>query len=232
MSSGPWPVIDRSTQRVIAVIALMIVAAWALRGYLPGGERVAEREKPPSNPAALVVVVVMLSAAVAIIGFAIIARMRDRRPGALRRAPCRAARARWGARRWRFSLIAARHGDRLPAARAAVDATGRAGRPNSPRPLRRPPRTPVLRIPTTASGRGPGFAEPESDTNVVGYLVPPMLMLMVLVVVGTAIASRRRRSVRPAVPRRRRRRRAPDPRTARRNPSRGQQKSAWPRSVT
>ena len=46
--------IDRSTQRVIAVIALMIVAAWALRGYIPGGERVAEREKPPSNPAALV----------------------------------------------------------------------------------------------------------------------------------------------------------------------------------
>ncbi len=34
--------------------------------------------------------------------------------------------------------------------------------------------------------------EPESDTNVVGYLVPPMLVLMVLVVVGTAVASRRR----------------------------------------
>ena len=91
--------IDRSTQRVIAVITLMIVAAWALRGYIPGGERVAEREKPPSNPAALAVIVVMLCAAVAIIGFAVIARMREIvGPDAPRRAPCHAARARWGGR--------------------------------------------------------------------------------------------------------------------------------------
>ena len=68
--------IDKSTQRVIAVIALLIVAAWALRGYIPGGEPVAERERPPSNPAALVVVIAMLTAAVAIIG------VRDHRPDA------------------------------------------------------------------------------------------------------------------------------------------------------
>ncbi len=54
----------------------------------------------------------------------------------------------------------------------------------------------------------PADSEPESETNVVGYLVPPMLVLMVLVVVGTAIASRRRGSGEVAVPRRRRRRRA------------------------
>ena len=35
--------IDRSTQRVIAVIALMTVAALALRGHIPGGEPIAER---------------------------------------------------------------------------------------------------------------------------------------------------------------------------------------------
>ena len=73
--------IDRSTQRVIAVIALIIVAAVALRGYIPGGgEPISERERPPSNPAALIVVIVMVCAAVAIIGFAIIARLRDRTP--------------------------------------------------------------------------------------------------------------------------------------------------------
>jgi hypothetical protein len=33
----------------------------------------------------------------------------------------------------------------------------------------------------------------DSDTDVVGYLVPPMLALMVLVVIGTAVASRRQR---------------------------------------
>ena len=91
--------IDRSTQRVIAVIALLIVAALALRGYIPGIEPVAERERPPSNPAALIVVIAMVSAAVAIIGFAIIARMRDRTPEApRRRASCRGVRARWGGR--------------------------------------------------------------------------------------------------------------------------------------
>ena len=47
--------IDRSTARAIAVIALLSVAAWALRGYMPGGEPVADRQRPPSNPAALVV---------------------------------------------------------------------------------------------------------------------------------------------------------------------------------
>ena len=167
--------IDRSTQRVIAVIALMTVAALALRGYIPGGERVAEREKPPSNPAALAVVVVMLSAAVAIIGFAIIARLRDRAPGALRRAPA-AQPGRDGAADLALLADRARHGHRLAAARAVVDEVGWAGPPEQPASA--PPAVPDTSAPEPRATDPPraSESEPESDTNVVGYLVPPMLM--------------------------------------------------------
>jgi len=186
--------IDRSTQRVIAVIALMIVAAWALRGYIPGGERVAEREKPQSNPAALAVVVVMLSAAVAIIGFAIIIRMRDRRP---RRAPAGAVPRGTGAMgrpTWRFALIML---GMVIGCLFLVLLLSRWGGLEPPKqPASAPQAVPdaTAPVPTTPPPPPPSESEPDSATNVVGYLVPPMLVLMVLVVIGTAVASRRRGS--------------------------------------
>ena len=186
--------IDRSTQRVIVVIALMTVAAWALRGYIPGGERVAEREKPPTNPAALAVVVVMLSAAVAIIGFAIIARMRDRRPrrppaGALPRSPGAIGRP-----TWRFSLIVL--GMVIGCLLLVLLLTRWGGLGPPEQPASAPPAARDTSAPDPRATDPPraSESEPESDTNVVGYLVPPMLVLMVLVVVGTAVASRRRGS--------------------------------------
>ncbi len=223
--------IDRSTQRVIAVITLMIVAAWALRGYIPGGERVAERERPPSNPAALIVVIAMLCAAVAIIGFAIIARMRDRRAQTPLGGRPATQPGRGGAAELAFLPDAARHGDRLPVARAAVDATRRADRTTRVRSTGCPGDQCSGR-PTPHRARRPRTSEPESDTNVVGYLVPPMLVLMVLVIVGTAIASRRQRGA-PS-------RSTPSTTTPTRCirprqpgfPSPGRQKSDWPRSAT
>jgi hypothetical protein len=187
--------IDRSTQRVIAVIALMTVAAWALRGYIPGGERIAEREKPPSNPATLAVVVVMLSAAVAIIGFAIIVRLRDRRPrrppaGSLPRSPGAAGRP-----TWRYSLIMLGMVIGCLLLVLLLTRWGPLGPPEQPAYV--PPAVPDTSAPDsrTTDPRPPSSeSDPESGTNVVGYLVPPMLVLMVLVIVGTAIASRRRGS--------------------------------------
>src|SRR5260370_32196402 len=100
--------IDRSTARAIAVVALLFVAAWALRGYLPGVEPVADRERPASSPVALVVDVALLAGSVAIIGIAIISRLRNRqarRPalGQLPESPGPMARP-----ASRFSLIALR----------------------------------------------------------------------------------------------------------------------------
>ena len=81
------------------MIALLFATAWALRGYLPGSEPVADRQRPQSGPAALVVDVALLSISVAIIGYAIsrgcaIARRGARDPGGYPRAG-----APWGARR-------------------------------------------------------------------------------------------------------------------------------------
>ncbi len=103
--------IDRSTQRVIAVIALMTVAALALRGYIPGisgDESIGEPQRPPSNPAALFVVIAMVCAAVLIIG------IRDHRAAArshpearFGRSPAAGSRppsvARTGASQWSCS---------------------------------------------------------------------------------------------------------------------------------
>jgi hypothetical protein len=185
--------IDRSTARAIAVVALLFVAAWALRGYLPGIEPVADRGRPPSSPAALVVDVALLAGSVAIIGIAIISRLRNRqarRPGAGRLPESPGT---MGRPTWRFSLIAlgliigwlvlvlvlmrlivGSPGDQPPS-----------GFPTVPDPGSTPPPTnPVPRQPDSPD---------EPGTNIVAYLVPPMLILMALIVVGTAIVSRRQR---------------------------------------
>jgi hypothetical protein len=188
--------IDKSTARAIAVIALLFVAAWALRGYLPGIERVAERERGHSNPVALAVDVALLCISVVIIGFAIIARLRSRqvrRPGP---GQLPEGRGTVGRPTWRFSLIALAiliswlllimllmrlgvqgPGDQSPA-----------GTPTAVDPGSAPPTTANPPPPQPDSANDPA-------TNVVGYLIPPMLILMTLIVLGTVIASRRQRRI-------------------------------------
>jgi Domain of unknown function (DUF4129) len=185
--------IDKSTARAITVVALLFVAAWALRGYLPGIEPVADRERPPSSPAALVVDLALVAGSVVIIGFAIVSRLRNRqarRPGA---GQLPASPGTMGRPTWRFSLIAlgllicwlvlvlvlmrmgvGNLGDQPPSASPTVPDPGSTPTPTNPAP----------RQPDSPEDPGP---------NIIGYLVPPMLILMALIVVGTAIASRRQR---------------------------------------
>ena len=191
---------DKSTARAVAVIALLFVTAWALRGYLPGSEPVADRQRPTGGTAALVVDVALVSISVAIIGFAIITRMRYRR--ARRPAPGSLPEG-WGAMgrpTWRFSLIALAviiawlvlvmmlsqlgvqaPGDESPAGPAVTADPGSAQSTTNPLP----------RQPDSPANPGP---------NVIGYLIPPMLILMTLVVVGTAVVSRRQRRAAAAWP--------------------------------
>jgi Domain of unknown function (DUF4129) len=189
----PMAGIDKSTARAIAVVALLFVAAWALRGYLPGVEPAADRERPTSSPLALVVDVALLAGSVAIIGFAIISRLRNRqgrRPGMgqLPDSP-----GTMGRPSWRFSLIALGLMIAwlllvLVLMRLGVGSPGDqplSASPTVPDPGSTPPSTnPVPRQPDSPDDPG---------TGVIGYLVPPMLILMALIVVGTAIASRRQR---------------------------------------
>ena len=184
--------IDRSTQRVIAVIALVIVAALALRGYIPGGEP-AQRDRPASNPVATVVVIAMLSAAVAIVGFAIIARMRDRRPRPTSAGELPRGSGTIGRPTWRFSLIALGLIISWLLLVTLLTRVGGSGPPQQPASV--PPAASESAAPAP-DGRPPPrppSTEPDADTNVVRYLIPPMLVLMVLVVVGTTVASRRQR---------------------------------------
>ena len=184
--------IDRSTQRVIAVIALMIVAALALRGYIPGGEPITERERPPSNPAALIVVVAMVCVAVAIIGFAIIARLRDRTPTPASAGPLPRGSGATARPSWRVALVALAL---LIGWLVLVLVLMRLGGQSDQTPAGTPAdQETVNPAPDTAPQPAPADPEPETDSNVVGYLIPPMLTLMVVVIVGTAIASRRQRA--------------------------------------
>lgn len=190
--------IDTSIRRVIVVITLMVLAAWALRGYLPGASPPAEEsERPQSNPLALAAVLVLLCGAVAIIGFAILSRMRSPRPsrpaaGAL---PRRAAGA--GRPSWRFALVA------LAAIVGWLALVTLLSGVDEPGPVESPASSPAESADAVPSAPGdatapPAVDEDASDTNVVNYLIPPMLILMALVVVGTAVASRRQPRFTPA----------------------------------
>ncbi len=185
--------IDKSTARAIVVIALLFVAAWALRGYLPGSEPAADRQRPASSPLALVVDVVLLSISVAIIGIAIIKRLRGRTtrrpgPGHLPPSPGTVGRP-----SRRFALIA------LALAIAWVLLVMMLMRLEVPAPADQPTQGPPATAdpgsapPTTNQAPPQPDSQDEPGPNIVDYLVPPMLILMVLMVVGTAIVSRRQR---------------------------------------
>ena len=192
-------VIDRSTRRAIAVIALLVLAAVALRGYLPGHEDVAERQRPASSPPALVVDVVLLTAAVAIIGVAIITRLRDprARPATRGQLPERSG-GLTGRPTWRFSLIALGLLIGWLVLILLLMRVGALGPVDPPASVPATVPDQTTAPPTAGETQPPPTTPPEAGTNVVGYLVPPMLILMVLIIVGTVVASRRqRRGARP-----------------------------------
>jgi hypothetical protein len=187
----PMAGIDKSTARVIAVVALLFVIAWALRGYLPGSAPVADRQRPASSPLALVIDVALLSISVAIIGFAIISRLRNRqarRPGA---APLPQSPGTMGRPTWRFSLIALALAIGWLLLVMVLMQMGVQG-PGDQSPVSTTVADPGSTSPTTTNSAPPQPDSPDDPgANPIGYLVPPMLILMAVIVVGTAIVSRR-----------------------------------------
>lgn len=71
------PGMDKPTGRVVALIVLLLVAAAALRGYLPAQHQVARSES--GGRAAMVFMVAILATSLALVAIAIIARLRDPR---------------------------------------------------------------------------------------------------------------------------------------------------------
>jgi len=190
----PMAGIEKSTVRVIAVLALLFVTAWALRGYLPGVEPAADRHRPASNPAALIVDIALVSISVGIIAFAIVARLRNRqarRPGPTSLPEGRGA---MGRPTWRFSLVALAVVIAWLLLVLVLSRLGFGG-PGDHSPTG----APTAVDPGMSAPPAPNPVPPQPDSteqpspNVVGYLIPPMLILMVLVVFGTVLASRRQR---------------------------------------
>jgi hypothetical protein len=184
---------EKSTARAVAVLALLSVTAWALRGYLPGEQPAPGRERSPGSPLALIVDIALLGISVVIIGVAIVVRLRNgqlRRPGP---GALPLSRGSMGRPTWRFSLIAlgliigwlllvmmlmrlglGEPADHVPARTPTVVDPGTVA--PSPNPAPEPPDSP--------GGHGP---------NVLEYLVAPMVILMALIVVGSVVISRRQR---------------------------------------
>ncbi|MDT5146638.1 MAG: hypothetical protein QOC58_1283 [Mycobacterium sp.] len=72
------PGMDKATGRVVALIVLLIVAAAALRGYLPAQEH-STRTEPGSGRAATTFVVTALAGTLGVLAVAVVARLRDPR---------------------------------------------------------------------------------------------------------------------------------------------------------
>jgi len=187
---------DRSAQRVIVAIALLVVVTWALRGHLPGVEPLAERQPPRSNPAATAVVIAMVMVAAAIMAIAIIVRLRE--PSMRRPPPAEITHVVGTARRpsWRLAVVAliavicwlllilllSRIDGHPPDAVPPAE--------GGPPPAEAPP--PVEPRPPTEL--------PDPNDTLIGYLMPPMIALMVLVVIASVITQRRQRRAAPPPP--------------------------------
>lgn len=190
------PVIDKATGRVVAVIVLLIVVAAALRGYLPGVER-APRHEPPRSSASLVYVVALLAISLVIVGAAVIARLRDPR------TPATSA----GSLPERFGGGVGRPGWRVLLVGAAVLVgwlllvwlLTRFFGPHGIGQL--PDRTaPNTQLPTGDTVPPPERPrEPDTDEDVLGYLVASTVALLVLLVGGGVVAARRRRGTEPRI---------------------------------
>ncbi len=173
------------------LVALIFVAAAALRGYLPGAEP-GPREPAADNPIALAAVVGLLAAAVAVMAVAVITRLRNRSA-----APPRVtARSDWlrgdrGRPTWRIALVAfglilgwlllsmllGRLGGGLGGDTGAPGATPDAA-DSAP----------------DASGSAPTLpTEPDTGSNLLGYFYGATVVFLVVIVVGSMIAARRQR---------------------------------------
>ncbi|MGH3551331.1 MAG: DUF4129 domain-containing protein [Mycobacterium sp.] len=181
---------DKATGRVVAVIALLIVVAAALRGYLPGVEQ-ASREEPSRSSASLVYVAALLSISLVIVGVAVIARLRDPRT---RAASAGGLPDRFGGRLgrpgWRVLLIGAGvlvvwlllvwllthmivlHGvGQVPGGTESSTPTPSPANDTAPRPEPQ---------------------EPNSDGNVLRYLVAGTVAMLLLIVASAVVGFRRR----------------------------------------
>jgi heme/copper-type cytochrome/quinol oxidase subunit 2 len=179
------PGIDKAPRRVVAVIVLLIVAAAALHGYLPGADR-PPRDRSTGGFGSLFTVVAMLVVSMAIIVIAVITHSR-RRP-----VPYGAGEHRrelTGERRpltWRMVLIA------VAVVIAWLLLVAVLSRLNMQPGVEQQPPNPGT--PPTGPPKPPAQPQqPEPSSGLFSALAGATVLFMMVVFVGAAIAGRRQR---------------------------------------
>ena len=183
------PGIDKPTGRVVALIVLMIFVAAALRGYLPAQEHAVHRE-PGSSLAALVFVISALSAALALLTIAVIARLRDPRPAAPRDGDLSELLGTGTGRpNWRVLLIGL---GVIVAWLLIVMLLSRLSVPHGATPSAPAPE-PTTSPSAHATAPPPPQQHSQNNTgDVVGILLAATVPMLLIIVAGSAIMARRR----------------------------------------
>ena len=179
--------------RVVAVIVLLIVAAVALHGYLPGAER-PPPDRTTSGLGSLFAVVAMLAVSMAIIVIAIITQSRRRPVSYGEGEPRRELPGARGRLTWRMVLIA------VAVLIAWLLLVALLSRLNAHLGVEQQP--PNAGTPPSGTAQPPQQPnQPEPPSNVFSLLAGSTVLLMMAVFVGAAILGRRqRRRISPAAP--------------------------------
>jgi hypothetical protein len=187
--------IDKPTGRVVVLLLLLIVVAAALHGYVPARSSATHAEG--SSRAALWFVVAALSATIALMAIAVIARLRD--PRAV--APTAGEMSEMtgggiGRPNWRVVLIG------LAVLMAWLLIALSLTRVFTPHDVDLTPPTPEPGAPRSAQPTAPPPKQqpPKENRDVLTILLASGVPMILTVVAGAAVASRRRfRSAKPAV---------------------------------
>lgn len=183
---------DKATGRVVAVIALLIAIAAALRGYLPGVEH-AGQQQPPHSGSSLLYVAALLSVSLVIVAVALITRLRDPRRVASSASPL-SDRFSGGHSRpaWRVLLIGAAV---LLVWLLLVWLLSQFVGPHAIDPQQSAPQSAVP-APANNAPRPPGPKDTGPDRDMLRYLIASTVALLAMIAAG-AIVARRRRIVEP-----------------------------------
>lgn len=174
--------------------ALIVVAAVAVRGSLPGAAPPSPDTRPAPHPAATVFVVALLAVSLALIAVAVLARIRGPRVSV-------GVGAGWsdryrgpgGRTRWRSILLVMALG---VAWLVVVAVLTRAGMPRPGTPRASPPASTTVPTAPPAAGSAPAPQPPQPEEDLSAVLYAAAVGFLALVAAGSVVTARRTR--RPA----------------------------------
>jgi Domain of unknown function (DUF4129) len=190
-----------ATGQAVWLAVLVVVAAVALRGYIPGVEEPAP-ERSTESPAATGLVIGLLVVSIAIAAAAVISRLRNRKVPAAGGIDLPVmARGKGSRPTWRMLVIAFAVVVLWLLAVMALNrlgATLTADLPNTPPPGSMPSAAPT---PDPGNAPPPRTEEPAGESNLLGYFYVATVTFLLILVVGALVAARRqRRAVQVAPP--------------------------------